>query len=58
MFVLPAFQSSTLSDLDLSPHGSVNTILEKAVQPLSFAAVVLGCYALLKFTFWVYLACS
>ena len=62
IFVLPAFQSSTLSDLDLSPHGSVNTILEKAVQPLSFAAVVLGCYALLKFAFWVrivtFSACS
>ena len=47
------FQSSQLMDLDLSPYGSINTILEKAVQPVAFAAVVLASYALMKFTFWV-----
>ena len=37
----------------MSPHGSVNTVMEKALGPVSFAAVVLASYALMKFTFWV-----
>ena len=53
-FVVPfQFQSSQLMDLDLSPYGSINTILEKAVQPGAFAAVVLASYAFMKLTFWV-----
>ena len=51
------FQSSQLMDLDLSPYGSINTILEKAVQPVAFAAVVLASYALMKLTFWVRILC-
>ena len=40
-------------DLDLSPYGSFNTILEKAGQPLAFSTIILASYALMKFTFWV-----